>query len=1127
MTGENEFDFSISRIHVFWNEIVENPLNIIDLSFSFIGHYGVQIFILLSGYGLMLAYGKAEIKWRFFMAKRLNKLYPTYIFALIFFAIFEIIWHSNSFPVVDYLLKLSFATNFIPGEIFSLNGPWWFYGMIVELYMVFPLLLKIYNKFSIVGLITTAAISYAVMLIWGNLLLKIDNSFYFHFIGNLPVFIFGILLASQGEIKIKKYWVLIAIAIFIFGNLNQNAFYFSHLSIAFLLLIISLKLQKLFINQRIISHLIVFIGEISMYIFAIHGFLRQPFIELADKVTNPAIRPFSTIAMAILFVAFSIMIALILRWLVQKYIFSINYKLNFEKFKVANRFWLKFLHFSNRFIIISILLLFCLFIIKFIEYFYIVANHPLIEYSLKSATISAFRDIPLEGSYLAMIFPLLVIFAVIKPKIATNIYLAFIISVLVSYIALIQYFNMTLVSLDEIIFTFTFSGILELIKTIISFQAISIISYSLIIFLFFLAIYKSNNISLPQGKILLFLIIFAILIPFHRTFYTIANEHNTIEAYNCNNLKVVFFTKSISNYLNDGKEINNSEKIKNEIALFQKLYPEKKYVGNEYPFLQFNNMKSTLAPFFKQIEDAQKPNIVYIIVDGLFNSNINTYINNYSISPFLDSLKKASLYWKNGLKISKTSDDLLPDILGSMPSNNSDENNPDYLDIISYLKRNNYKTSYSTYGNKASKQSKNYLLKSGIDNFSEENPQKSLDGNLRTELNFSIFNFAKSTIGDKSEQAIYESIADFYLKRNTKEISKLNFQKYKTELAEIRYLDEQLKRFFRELQKREDFKRTIFIITGSSSNYDKETKNILEKHKVPIIIYSQLLKKSQEFTSIASQVDILPSITSLLEANYKFNPQYFNHNIGYQLDTTNNIQNNHNYVLLGNHHQTNDLIFGKYYLSGTDLFEINENLKIKRISNKLVSQHLKKYIHDYNIISSYSICKNKLVPKSYYYSQIGRQTLVNFQSGFEEVDSTYYSNQLVENISYYGHKSLSSNNLEFSLLYPEFNFKSSFSNIKIEIEFNIYLKNSTSNNPLIIITGNNNQLKSLFWEGIDFLKENKVVAGKWFKIKTEKSIKFQGEFDINSILKMYFWNRSKSTYYIDNLKIRMTGIPYY
>jgi len=68
-------------------------------------------------------------------------------------------------------------------------------------------------------------------------------------------------------------------------------------------------------------------------------------------------------------------------------------------------------------------------------------------------------------------------------------------------------------------------------------------------------------------------------------------------------------------------------------------------------------------------------------------------------------------------------------------------------------------------------------------------------------------------------------------------------------------------------------------------------------------------------------------------------------------------------------------------------------------------------------------------------------------------------------------------------------------------------------------------LKSLFWEGIDFLKENKVVAGKWFKIKTEKSIKFQGEFDINSILKMYFWNRSKSTYYIDNLKIRMTGIP--
>ena len=139
-TGENEFDFVLTRIQNLGNGIVDNPLNIIDLLFSYFGHYGVQIFILISGYGLMRAYGSKTINWRSFMTKRLNKLYPTYIFALIILVVFIFFWANRIYPWVEYLEKITFATNFIPGKIFSLNGPWWFYGMIVELYMIFPLL---------------------------------------------------------------------------------------------------------------------------------------------------------------------------------------------------------------------------------------------------------------------------------------------------------------------------------------------------------------------------------------------------------------------------------------------------------------------------------------------------------------------------------------------------------------------------------------------------------------------------------------------------------------------------------------------------------------------------------------------------------------------------------------------------------------------------------------------------------------------------------------------------------------------------------------------------------------------------------------------------------------------------
>ena len=46
---ENEFSFSANGIHDLFNGIGQQPLESINLIFSFWGHFGVQLFIFISG----------------------------------------------------------------------------------------------------------------------------------------------------------------------------------------------------------------------------------------------------------------------------------------------------------------------------------------------------------------------------------------------------------------------------------------------------------------------------------------------------------------------------------------------------------------------------------------------------------------------------------------------------------------------------------------------------------------------------------------------------------------------------------------------------------------------------------------------------------------------------------------------------------------------------------------------------------------------------------------------------------------------------------------------------------------------------------------------------------------------
>lgn len=77
LAHQNEFTFRPERFAVLLHTIVQPELAF-QAFFSFFGHFGVQIFIFLSAYGLARSHADRHERWSTFMASRIRKLFPAF-----------------------------------------------------------------------------------------------------------------------------------------------------------------------------------------------------------------------------------------------------------------------------------------------------------------------------------------------------------------------------------------------------------------------------------------------------------------------------------------------------------------------------------------------------------------------------------------------------------------------------------------------------------------------------------------------------------------------------------------------------------------------------------------------------------------------------------------------------------------------------------------------------------------------------------------------------------------------------------------------------------------------------------------------------------------------------------------
>lgn len=268
---ENEFYFSEEHNLYFWQHFFSTDF--IFHLFSYFGHLGVPVFVFLTGYGLMSKYGgnSGVGVWSFIWAHYKKFLFPM-LFGMIAYLFFYGLIYSTLWEgwVQSLLAQLSLTNTFVfHPDWFIKPGPYWYFGMTMQLYIIYRLLVHNHSKsfflvfvlLSFVGLILLESKHYSI--IW----------FKYNSLGWLLPFAIGLYIKKDICFKIKNWqWLLLLVCSATLIPLMFFNFYLWLLvPVVTLLFYFSLcRLMKGWCYKTF-----KFIGSLSMYVFVIHPIVRE------------------------------------------------------------------------------------------------------------------------------------------------------------------------------------------------------------------------------------------------------------------------------------------------------------------------------------------------------------------------------------------------------------------------------------------------------------------------------------------------------------------------------------------------------------------------------------------------------------------------------------------------------------------------------------------------------------------------------------------------------------------------------------------------------------------------------------------------------------------------------------
>src|SRR5262245_33959487 len=154
------------------NNILDYPIRLVQFASSF-GYIGVFLFFVISGFCIHLQWAKAkaagtepEIRFGAFWKRRIRRLYPPYVIALLFFLLMTAATVGLSFSrffFYDVGMHLLMLHNLDPQTCYTINGVFWTLAIEEQLYLAYFLLLFIRVRW---GWRVTIAVCLFARLAW-------------------------------------------------------------------------------------------------------------------------------------------------------------------------------------------------------------------------------------------------------------------------------------------------------------------------------------------------------------------------------------------------------------------------------------------------------------------------------------------------------------------------------------------------------------------------------------------------------------------------------------------------------------------------------------------------------------------------------------------------------------------------------------------------------------------------------------------------------------------------------------------------------------------------------------------------------------------------------------------------
>ena len=266
---------------------------------SFFGHYGVPIFLFLSAYGLTMKYElklptgptnnqetQATLPLFGFIKYHWLKLFRMMIVGFVAFTMVDNITKGpHLYKVMDIIGQMGLFNNILPHpDDIIWPGPYWFFGLMLQLYIVYRLLLYRRHWLWNVGLIV---LSLAIQLACDP---ESDalNRWRYNFIGGMLPFGAGLLYARY----VRPWSTATNLVAFILSVLAILLMSFSYLTWYFVPLAIciaSITFVKLISRLEVaigckslsFTNILSWVGSISAALFVCHPITRKIFIPIS------------------------------------------------------------------------------------------------------------------------------------------------------------------------------------------------------------------------------------------------------------------------------------------------------------------------------------------------------------------------------------------------------------------------------------------------------------------------------------------------------------------------------------------------------------------------------------------------------------------------------------------------------------------------------------------------------------------------------------------------------------------------------------------------------------------------------------------------------------------------------